>query len=295
MDEKKLNHKVYKKLKTEKARLWSFSEVSSYVDCPHSYYLARILKVDRRDNIYSKAGTLCHDIIESVYENNDTDNLVDKFKNGMIDIYTQGYNFMSRKIQEGYIKNISLYFENFVPDWNIKECEIYVAMPLWIYDGELIDNYFNGWIDAVIYNDDGTISIGDFKTSTIYEGEELMKKSKQLILYAIAYEFMYHKKIKSIFFDFLKYGKVKDNKGKERIMERKEIETNNKFSYVDKAYVFVELNDNIKREAIKWFVDNIKNIKDDNTFNKSDDKGQKNFFCKKICGVSMSCPYILTK
>lgn len=289
MDKKKKEHPIYKKLKDEKATLWSFSRCSGYNDCPYSYYLSKIHYDNSMDNVYSLTGTLTHDLLEKNYTEEKLTNeyMLSVFNNGMLEILSNGYRFMSSKAEESYLINMRHYFTTFKEDKKIKECEVFVALPLWIYDQELKDEYFQGWCDAILYNDDGTVSIGDFKTSTIFRGKDLIKKSKQLILYAIAYEYLYKVKVKNIFFDFLKYADVKSSKGKYKTVERKELA----FMEYDKeslknTYKFVELSDDIKEEAINWLVTTIHNIKNDTTFNKGDNC---KFSCQYICSYRHLC------
>lgn len=300
MDIKKLNHPIYSKLRCDKAKLWSFSVVSSYENCPHEHYLSRVLKIKGQDNIYTQSGTLSHDILENHYiEGTDKEKMYRDFNMGMLKIMTDGYKFGSEKIERGYMDNMRLYFQMFKTDPNIKECETFVAMPLWIHDSTLVDNYFQGWIDAVLVDGNGDIHLGDFKSSTIFKGKDLLKKSKQLILYAIAYEYLYKKPVKSIFFDFLKYMEVKyiDPKGKEKvkIIERRELPFVENIVDTDKAYVFVELTDEIKQEVLQWFLDGVHKINNDETYEKGVDCGNNSYFCKMLCGQYNSCKYVLIK
>ncbi|MGL4999949.1 MAG: PD-(D/E)XK nuclease family protein, partial [Cetobacterium sp.] len=166
-----MNHPVYSKLREDKARLWSFSVASSYENCAHEYYLGRILKLKGKDNIYTQSGSLSHDILETHYEENTPrEEMLRLFNIGMMNTKLDGYMFPNDKIERGYMDNMRLYFSSFRTDPNIKECETFVAMPLWIYDKSLIDNYMQGWIDAVLVDEDGVVSLGDFKSSTIFRG-----------------------------------------------------------------------------------------------------------------------------
>lgn len=299
MDLKKLNHKIYSKLRKDGAKLWSFSVVSSYENCPHEYYLKRILKFKGVDNIYTQSGTLSHDILETHYMDGMCKNVMrERFNKGMLEIFTNGYRFGSEKIERGYMDNMRLYFDCFTTDPNIIKCEEFVSMPLWVWDSSLIDEYMQGWADAILIKD-GEISIGDFKSSTIFKGKDLLSKSKQLILYAVAYEYLYKKKVKSVFFDFLKYCEVTyiDSKGKEKtkIIERREIHTVDNIVKTSKAYVFVDLTDEIKSETIKWFIDTINKIKQDEVYEKGETCGNNSYFCKNLCGYAHNCQHVFVK
>lgn len=296
MDIKKLNHPIYSKLRNDKAKLWSFSVADGYRNCPHEYYLKRVLKIEGKDNIYLQSGTLSHDILETHYlEKTLREEMLRQFNIGMMNIDLNGYKFSSKAIEKGYLDNMRLYFSSFKTDENIMECETFVSMPLCIFDSKLVDNYMQGWVDAVLCKD-GEISLGDFKSSTIFKGKNLLKKSKQLILYAIAYEYLYKKPVKNIFFDFLKYVEVTyiNEKGKEskKIIERRELYTIDNIVKTDKAYVFVELNDELKKETIDWFIETIHLINNDTVYKKGEECGNNSYFCKFLCSYSNSCKHV---
>ena len=64
-----------------------------------------------------------------------------------------------------------------------------------------------GIIDLVIYNEDGTISIRDYKTSSKYSNLELQEKGRQLILYGLAMEQMGYE-VKDLAWEMLKYVEI---------------------------------------------------------------------------------------
>lgn len=306
MDEKKKNHKIYKKLRDEKAKLWSFSLVNTFEACPHEHYLSRVLKLKGLDNIYTQSGSLSHGILEKHYEEGTSkEDMYQEFNMGMLKIFTDGYKFNPNEqknfnIQMRYMDNMRLYFQTFKTDENIKECETFVSMPLWIFDPTLIDNYFQGWADAVL-DINGEISIGDFKSSTIFKGKDLIKKGKQLILYAISYEYLYKKPVKNIFFDFLKYMKVTyiNEKGKEKTdyIERRDLHTVNNIIKTEKAYVFLELTDEVKENTIKWFIETIHKINNETKYPKGEKCGSEAHYCKHLCqfGRSGACEHVFVK
>lgn len=295
MDLKKKNHPIYKKLRKSKGvRLWSFSECSTYENCPHEHYLSKRLKLKGKPNIYTESGSLSHGILEDHYTEKrlTREEMLSRFNDGMLKIFTDGFRFGRPTTEVSYMQNMRLYFQSFDTDENIKKCEEFVSMPLCIYDKRLIDNYFQGWADAILEKD-GVISIGDFKSSTRYYGKELIKKSKQLILYAIAYEYLYKKPVKSVFFDFLKYCEVtyKNKKGElsSKIVERKDLFTVQDVVKVEKAYVFVELSNEIKQEVINWLISTIHKINNDNSFEKGIGRGNNDNYCTSLCGFKDQC------
>ncbi|MGL5962638.1 MAG: PD-(D/E)XK nuclease family protein [Cetobacterium sp.] len=294
MDKKKLEHQVYSKLRKEKTRLISFSEVTEFETCPHARYLHRIIRVDGKNNIYAVAGSLCHDLLERHYTEGLTkEEMIYGFENGMVEIFKEGYSFMTDKVGTSWLNNMRMYFQGFESDPSIKSCEDFVSLPLWIFDTELEDVYAQGWVDAVIENADGSVSLGDFKSSTIFRGNDLRSKSKQLVLYSVMYEHMYKRKVKSIFFDFLKYAEIeyRDVKGKvkKKIVERQELFLYDIISS-KKAYVYIELDDVIKKDTLDWFLGLIHGMKNETEWKKG--CGCTDFYSKYLCSYKESCSYV---
>lgn len=299
MDEKKKNNKIYSKLIHDRGKLWSFSKVNTYNLCPYASFLSKkIPKEHKLENIYSKSGTLSHGILEKHYVDKifkNKEEMLEEFNAGMLDIFTKGYKFKNTKTEINYMANMRLYFESFISDEFIKECETFVSMPLQIFDKKLIDNYLQGWCDAILVKDN-IISIGDFKSSTIYRGKDLIEKSRQLILYAMAYEHCYKRKVGSVFFDFMKYCKIvyKNQKGKikETIIERKDLFLYDNIISVDKAYVFVDLDNSVKNNTIKWFIDTVHKYKSDNKWEKGSMCGENAYYCNVLCSCKKYCKYM---
>ena len=50
-------------------KIWSYSRLSSYLGCPHSYYLGYVQKIKGKDNIYSAIGGLVHEVMEDLQDN----------------------------------------------------------------------------------------------------------------------------------------------------------------------------------------------------------------------------------
>ena len=66
------------------------------------------------------------------------------------------------------------------------------------------DRYVQGYIDLIRENDDGTISIYDWKTSTKFSAADLLHHGRQLVFYALAKEAEGYT-VKDVAWIFLKY------------------------------------------------------------------------------------------
>ena len=151
----------------------------------------------------------------------------------------------------------------------------------------------DGIVDFIGLNDDGSIDIIDYKTSTMYKGEKQILHSFQLILYAICLENMGFK-INRISWNFLKYArKVRRFKnGNTRLtnVERRTLKYNNEF---EDCIVEIDYNVENKKKALKFIFDNVKlmfNIdreKDKNT--NLIPCNYNEFFCKNLCSFYNIC------
>ena len=212
--------------------LWSFSRANTYVTSPYCYYLKYIVhqKEDKRYGIYSESGALVHNILEKFYNHEiKYEDMIEEYELGLslfngLDLqYNKTDVEKNAKIANKYEACIRHFFKNHVV-FNQKSATEQFALTV-------VGPYvFQGYIDFVMMNDDGSITIVDFKTSTIYKGDKALKESKQLLLYAqsLAQHGVPLEKI-HIQWDFLKYVKVKylqkNGTWKERDIERSEIGT----------------------------------------------------------------------
>ena len=122
------------------------------------------------------------------------------------------------------------YFDNFRKmDYIgfIQEEKVHFEVSKFFKNDIFKDYIFNGIIDFIGINEDGTIDIIDYKTSTMYKGGKLKLHSYQLILYAICLETMGYK-INKIGWNFLKYvrkiRKFKNGNIRVTNIERKDFE-----------------------------------------------------------------------
>ena len=210
--------------------LWSFSRLNKYVTSPYEYYLKYILKIkeDKSDGIYAVSGGTVHDIIERFYKKEISyEDMISEYEEALY-LFEQAelkYNKTDEeknaKIANKYEDCIKHFFKNHIPFTQQAMIEQFALTVVG-------DRVFQGYIDFVFKDEDGTFTILDWKTSTMYRGEKVLKEGKQLLLYAQA--LIQHgvpiEKIK-ICWDFIKYTTVtfkqKNGTIKERQIERNSI------------------------------------------------------------------------
>lgn len=222
--EKELNN-IRKKYGVD--TIWSWSRYNCYKNSPYEFYLKYIKKIepDKQDSIYLRAGGGAHEIIEDYY--NDIINYEDmevKYDELLFELQLDGYEYnrmdSDRNIDTGnrYEDNMRLFFKEHIP---IRYNPI-IEKSITIKVGKHI---FVGYID-VCFNANGTIVVGDWKSSTIYTGEKAIKERGQLVLYTLGLVQAGVPLEKIIFsWNFMKYKtikyKQKDGKIKYRNMERR--------------------------------------------------------------------------
>lgn len=212
-------------------RIWSWSKINCFHISPYEYYLKHIKKAkeDRADSIYVTTGGIAHEVLEKFYTNEITYNqMVELFEDGWVvavDIadlkFDRSDEERNNKIKAKYYYDLVHFFSNHTCLSNKPIIEQFVKV-------KLENNLFQGYIDIVFKDDEGYITIQDWKTSSIYKGAKAENESGQLVLYAISLiqQGVPRDKIK-IRWNFLKYVSVeceqKNGKIKTRQIERCEI------------------------------------------------------------------------
>lgn len=169
-------------------RIWSWSKINCFHTSPYEYYLKHIKKVkeDRANSIYVTTGGIAHDILEKLYTNEITySQMVELFEDGWIvaaeiaDLkFDRSDEERNDKIKEKYHDNLLHFFSNHTKLEYKPIIEQFVKVKI---GGHL----FQGYIDIAFKDEEGCITIQDWKTSSIYKGAKAENESGQLVLYAI--------------------------------------------------------------------------------------------------------------
>ena len=292
--DKKFKSKEYKDLKSKNYRLFSFSELSTINECPMQYYYQYIEKIKGRDNVYSFMGNIIHELIEGFYDK--TISKEDMLKQYKIEFNNCQYSFDKDNIKDNYFTSVIDYIDRLKPLENIKfEQEKLVYFPLNSVNSEFNNFAFHGFIDLLLFHKDGSVSIIDYKTSTKYTGQDRIKKSYQLILYAIALEYLGYT-IKYLAWDFLKTCKIEYKSGTKKhnkTIKRTEIPQYFGFSEIKISHdIFkIELTDEFKQEVLNWIYISLKKCKDirELTFEEIPFKEGETYFCKSLCSFPFIC------
>jgi hypothetical protein len=112
-----------------------------------------------------------------------------------------GVDFPNEKIRENWLKDMNHFCENYRRPYGYFTTEELILYKL----NE--DVYLQGYTDLIRHNNDDTISIFDYKTSTDFDNESLIKAGRQLCLYAMAKE-QEGNKVKLVAWIMVKYCEV---------------------------------------------------------------------------------------
>lgn len=170
--------------------VYSISRLNTINQCPYQAYLQYVKNEKSKQNIWSCTGSTIHDVLEKCIHgeiDNEETALKKAIQEELDYANTLGIDFpLDRNgnptIRDNWIANMNRFAENFKTPKGKFETEQFV---LYQIDD---DSYMQGYIDLIRYNDDGTISIYDWKTSSQFDKAHLLQAGRQLVFYMLAKE-----------------------------------------------------------------------------------------------------------
>lgn len=204
--------------------LYSWSKVNTFMTSPYEYYLKYVLrkKEDADNCAYAPMGSICHTIIENLYEDEISYNdMVSEFEDGWLTTiniadlkFDRNDESKNGNIKSKYKDNLIHFFKNHNKIEDSIMLEKFIAV-------KIGDYVLQGYVDAIRKDKEGNYHIIDWKTSTKYTGEKLEEKSGQLCTYAIGLiqKGIPLEKIR-ICFNFLKYCTIEYEQANGKIKTR---------------------------------------------------------------------------
>lgn len=194
-------------LKNKGISVYSISRLDAINNCLYEAYQTYI-KGDRGEsNIYAFAGSKVHDVLEKIVNNEaEPSDLYPAMMDELDDMEMLGIEFPkdsngNETLKNNWLKNMTHFCETYekpVGDFSTEEFFLYKTKK---------GHYLQGYIDLQENFDDGSISIYDYKTSSMYSGEEIKKHGRQLLVYAMA-KMQEGYRVNAIAWNMLKYAKV---------------------------------------------------------------------------------------
>lgn len=221
MSERKADDRL-QELRDKGITIYSISRLDCINRCLYEAYQTYILGKRGPGNIWTSLGGRIHDVLEGITNGTNTEkDLLPAMYAELDDMDMLGIEFPKARdgkdtIRDNWIANMKNFCTEYKPPkGNLK------AEELFIYQTPK-GRYLQGYIDLQSINKDGSISIYDYKTSSLYRGEDIKEHGRQLIVYAMGKE-QEGFTVKSASWIFLKYVTVKFF-GKKTVKSKKDSE-----------------------------------------------------------------------
>jgi hypothetical protein len=217
-------------LKSNGARLFSFSKLGTFNNCEYEYYKTYVKKEKGIENCYTLLGSTIHDNIELIYSGeSDLEKFKADYETKLIELEMLGINFPSEKIGDSWKADVGHFLKHYSKINSKMLLEKLIVF-------EIEDNlWMQGYIDAIKPSEKGKpyVEIIDWKTSSKFSGKKLTEAGRQLLMYKVGIEDNSPLKVDKVMWFMVKYLYVctmqKNGKVKKKMCNRgkwvKEIKT----------------------------------------------------------------------
>lgn len=209
-------------LRQKGCNIYSISRLNSLNQCPYAAYITYVLGDRGGSNVWAALGSIMHDTLQDIIDNGtDTETLIQNLNDGVDNLDISGIDFPKDRnggssIRDNWVKNMTTFCKNFkapAGEFKTEQLVLYKVSD---------EDYIQGYIDLLRINDDGTVTVFDWKTSSQFKGDHLIEAGRQLVLYAQALEQNGYK-VRDLAWVMLKYcvvrWKQKNGKIKEKVCE----------------------------------------------------------------------------
>lgn len=295
--------KIYNKIREEvqsrgkKVEFFSYSKIDTYLQCNLQYKFKYIdkIKSDFKDNIYTDMGTLLHELTEQYIGDKEIDKeyIKQEYEKQAEHFFTLHGLDTTHNLYKS-LKHF-IYKSPFLDEKRNsntkKEFEVPIYMRLKTTDTK--EYWFVGFIDMIEEDENGEITMYDFKTShrSSYTGKKLEKSCVQLYVYAYIYQLLYKKPIKNIKYLFIKFCDISFRDSKDRTRKTSNIERckiNEEFIskdgvadlVVEDNYIDLDSSQETIKKFMMVYINNFVSAINDSEFGI---KGKDEGYCLKFC------------
>ena len=241
---------------------YSFSQLSSFAECPYGYYLERIEKVPKLGNAFAEQGSLIHDLIDQWAKGHiKKENLVDEYIRRYPDeVVTSWPRMLASKgyVEKTYNQGLQ-YFQNFdgFKGFDIVDTEEK-------FETDIEGRPFIGIIDMLLKDErTGELIILDHKSKSL---SAFRKEEPTIYRQQYLYSKYVHEKYgvwpDRLMFNLFKEGGVKK----------------------EKPFSLDEYN-----KVYNWAFDVIQKIESYEVMDWLESKETSDFFCQELCNVRQNC------
>eukprot|EP00918_Siedleckia_nematoides_P082422 GHVU01180631.1.p1 GENE.GHVU01180631.1~~GHVU01180631.1.p1 ORF type:complete len:246 (+),score=36.89 GHVU01180631.1:1056-1793(+) len=242
-------------------KTWSFSRLTSYEQCPYSFNLKYIEEREGTSNAWADVGTFVHDILEQVAKG-------ELPKEAVSDYFESLYPYDSVFPNNGNMKGYSdkifnelldffNHFQELDGDIMGIEREFFLDLP----NGDKLRGFID--LELVAYDEitkgNETLTCVDYKISNPFKPKDLIKKKRQLYVYAESMKQHWGEYPKEMMFWFVKAQKK----------------------------LIIPFDEDELKETFDWIMSTIDNIEKDVIFEAKNDF----FMCKNLCDFRDTCEY----
>lgn len=250
-------------LKDQGIPVYSISRLDSINNCLYGAYMTYVLGRRGMGNVYSYLGSASHDCLEGITLGTKTEaDLLPAIHAELENLDLLGIDFPKDRnggdsIRQGWITNM----EHFATTYKAPKSKTLIAEELILYQTPN-GNWLQGYIDLQNINSDGTVSIYDYKTSSMYSKNELLEHGRQLVLYALGLESR-GLNVRDVQWIMLKYVDIeyvgfKSNRAKNKTTILKTIERRKIGSELENAVESALLEANIDEIETQFYLDEFK-------------------------------------
>ena len=206
---KRASDQRLEEIKARGIPIYSISRLDTINRCLYEAYRTYILHEKGRDSCYALMGGKIHDILEGITNGVNTEaDLLPAMYDELENIEMLGLEFPkdmngNDTIKDHWVQNMT----HFCNTYRAPKGKKLTAEELFIYETPA-GHILQGYIDLQYLRKDGSIDIFDYKTSSMYSGQDFKDHSRQLITYALGKE-QEGFKVNSASFIFLKYANIK--------------------------------------------------------------------------------------
>ena len=189
--------------------VYSISRLDCINRCLAEAYETYINNNRGESNIYALCGSKVHDVLEGIVngENTETD-LLPAVEKELEEAEMLGYEFPkmpdgSDGIRTKWVNDM----QHFCATYKSPNPKNLSTEKLFIYKSPK-GNVLQGYIDLQKKNEDGSIDIYDYKTSSLYTGSNIKEHGRQLVVYQMGLE-QAGETVRSVSWIFLKYVEIR--------------------------------------------------------------------------------------
>ena len=180
--------KILEELRKQGITVYSISRLDTINQCLLGAYKTYIQHDRGQGNVYSYCGGRVHEVLEDIMNDKATEaDLLPAVQKELEDMDIAGIHFPKDRngddsIRNGWIADMEHFCRTYKRPKGEFETEKFVVYKS--PDG----HYIQGYIDLLRHNSDGSVTVYDYKTSSMYRGDSIRDHGRQLLTYALALE-----------------------------------------------------------------------------------------------------------